>query len=234
MADIAAIYHWSDGDTITAARLNTTEGIVTTVNADFFQKNKASQTITVAFTVSAAVTISSGGIAVTGNSTITGTLTALTGITSSGTAALGTVTASATITAGTGLTVTAGGATITAGNLTMSGGQAIAYRTDGGNAGASQTIDFDVSQIRRLKLNAANCTITLSNGRTGATYYVELMQDATGSRTVTWPATVDWGTGGAPTLTTTASRKDMFGFYYNGFKYVGSVLALGLNDGDTG
>jgi len=36
-----------------------------------------------------------------------------------------------------------------------------------------------------------------------------LVQDATGSRTVTWPSSVDWGSLGAPTLTTTASKADV-------------------------
>lgn len=47
-----------------------------------------------------------------------------------------------------------------------------------------------------------------------------LVQDATGSRTVTWPASVDWGTTGAPTLTTTASKADV-------------VTLMSLNGGRT-
>ena len=39
-----------------------------------------------------------------------------------------------------------------------------------------------------------------------------LQQDGTGSRTCTWPSTVDWGTTGAPTLTTTASKVDVVTF----------------------
>jgi len=38
-----------------------------------------------------------------------------------------------------------------------------------------------------------------------------LHQDATGSRTVTWPGSVKWS-GGAPTLTTTASAVDILVF----------------------
>jgi hypothetical protein len=228
MADLTAIYHWTDGDTITAARLNTLETIVTGVNADFFQKNKASQTITVAFTASAAVTFSAGitvsasGIAVTGNSTITGTLTALTGITSSGTAAFATVTASATITAGTGLTVTAG-------NLTMSAGQAIGTRVDDGDSGTADTIDWNTGNLHRSRLTG-NCTFTFDNPATGASYVLEAVQDTVGSRLATWPAAVAWDSGTAPTLTTTASRKDVFGFLYNGVKYIGYIIALNVND----
>ncbi len=157
---------------------------------------------------SGGLTISAGGFTVTGNSSVTGTLTA-----------------SSTLTASNALTVTAG-------NLTMSGGQAIAKRVDGGASGTAKTIDFDTGNVHRLKLTG-NCTLTLSNGRTGASYVVELMQDATGSRTVTWPASVVWGSAGAPTLTTTASRKDVIILLYNGVKYIASVYEFGVNDGDT-
>lgn len=209
MADVSAIYHWTDGDTITAARLNTIEGIVTEVNANFFQLNKASQIISVAFSVSAAVTISSGGltvsangITVTGNSTITGTLTALTGITSSGTAAFATVTASAAITAGTGLTITTG-------NLVLSSGQAVLKRLDAGDSGTAKTLDWDSANWQKVRLTG-NCTFTLNNGRVGGMYYLELLQDGTGSRTITLPAGCKTGGNGAAiTLTTAASHKDL-------------------------
>ena len=154
------------------------------------------------------LTVTAGGATIGGNSTITGTL----GVS-------GLLTASAAL-------------TVTTGNLTMSAGQAIGKRVDGGNSGAAKTIDFDTGQIHRLKLTA-NCTLTLNNMRTGATYYLELMQDTTGSRTITMPASVVWGSAGAPTLTTTASRKDIIGLFYNGVKAVGFVVEFGINDGDT-
>src|SRR5205823_4505982 len=46
-----------------------------------------------------------------------------------------------------------------------------------------------------------------------------IYQDATGSRTVTWPTKVKWPGGTAPTLTTTASQADMFAFLWNGTNY---------------
>lgn len=41
-----------------------------------------------------------------------------------------------------------------------------------------------------------------------------LTQDGTGSRVVTWNAVYDFGTAGAPTLTTTAGKTDMIAFKY--------------------
>ena len=42
---------------------------------------------------------------------------------------------------------------------------------------------------------------------------IEIIQDAGASGfTVTWPTSVDWPAGAAPTLTATASAKDIFVF----------------------
>jgi hypothetical protein len=73
-------------------------------------------------TVTGGVTVSAGGITVTGNSTITGTLGALTGLTvaSGGLTVTGNSTITGTLGALTGLTVASGGITVT-GNSTITG-----------------------------------------------------------------------------------------------------------------
>jgi len=44
-------------------------------------------------------------------------------------------------------------------------------------------------------------------------FMLRLKQDTNGSRTVNWFSTIYWAEGGsAPTLTTTASKADLFGF----------------------
>ena len=62
-----------------------------------------------------------------------------------------------------------------------------------------------------------NTTFTFSNppaSGTAFSFSLELIQDASASGfTVTWPATVDWPAATAPTLTATASAKDVFVFY---------------------
>lgn len=40
---------------------------------------------------------------------------------------------------------------------------------------------------------------------------LDLIQDGTGSRTVTWFTTIKWAGGSAPTLTTTANKIDTVG-----------------------
>ena len=62
-----------------------------------------------------------------------------------------------------------------------------------------------------------NTTFTFSNPPTSGianTFSLEIIQDASASGfTVTWPASVDWPSATAPTLTATASAKDVFVFY---------------------
>jgi hypothetical protein len=61
-----------------------------------------------------------------------------------------------------------------------------------------------------------NTTFTFSNPPASGTAYsfsIEIIQDASASGfTVTWPASVDWPSATAPTLTATASAKDIFVF----------------------
>ena len=61
-----------------------------------------------------------------------------------------------------------------------------------------------------------NTTFTFSNppaSGTSYTFSIEIIQDASASGyTVTWPSSVDWPAATAPTLTATASAKDVFVF----------------------
>ena len=59
---------------------------------------------------------------------------------------------------------------------------------------------------------AGNRTLALTNPTKGQSVMLRVIQDATGSRTLSYPASVKWPGGTAPTLTTTASRTDWIGF----------------------
>jgi hypothetical protein len=81
-------------------------------------------------------------------------------------------------------------------------------------SGAAATVDLESGNVHNITLTA-NCTLTFSNppaSGTSGTFALFLNQDAVGSRTVTWPASVKWAGGTAPTLTTTASRTDILVF----------------------
>ena len=61
-----------------------------------------------------------------------------------------------------------------------------------------------------------NITLTFSNppatGKVG-NFTLKTKQDATGSRTITWPGSVDWAGGTAPTISTAANAVDFFTFH---------------------
>lgn len=77
--------------------------------------------------------------------------------------------------------------------------------------GATVTFDLDVSNRQRVTLGG-NRTLALSNDQDGDSFVILLQQDGTGSRTVTWWAGIKWQGGTVPTLTTTASKIDVFSF----------------------
>lgn len=79
------------------------------------------------------------------------------------------------------------------------------------NSSTAYTVSAPSHGESRLKLTlSANCTITLAGGTSGevCAVQVHLVQDATGSRTVTWPGNIDWGAVGAPALSTAATKTD--------------------------
>ena len=80
---------------------------------------------------------------------------------------------------------------------------------------ATVAIDWATGNIQRVTLAGAT-TFTFANGRDGGRLVLELTQDATGSRTVTLPASVHYGALiPSVTFSTAANKKDRLGFIYN-------------------
>ncbi len=77
--------------------------------------------------------------------------------------------------------------------------------------GATITFDKNVWDYHRVTLGG-NRILALNNILPWDKIVIDLIQDATGSRTVTWFNTIKWVWGTVPTLTTTASKIDTFGF----------------------
>ena len=94
------------------------------------------------------------------------------------------------------------------------------------SSGGALTVDWSAGVNQRIQLTA-NCTFTFTAPPPGSTLAVSLIQDATGSRTVTWPTSVKWGTGGSPpTLSTPPTNIDLVRFYFDGAQYVGIGVVL--------
>lgn len=101
---------------------------------------------------------------------------------------------------------------------------------DAGNSGAAITLNLTNGNVQKLTLTA-NCTIALTSPAAGAMRALTLLvfQDGTGSRTITWPASVKWGNAGAPVLTTTASKMDIVSLFTidGGTNWYGALGAKG-------
>lgn len=80
------------------------------------------------------------------------------------------------------------------------------------------TISWDVgsSPVAKVTLGGNRTLSAPTNGLTGQFISIAVIQDSTGSRTLTWNSAYEFTGDTAPTLTTTASKADVFVFRYNG------------------
>jgi hypothetical protein len=88
------------------------------------------------------------------------------------------------------------------------------------------TIDWALgsNQVAKVTL-AGNRTMNAATGNVeGATYVLEVIQDATGSRTLSWNAEFKWENDVAPTLASGASERTIIMFKDNGTNLYGSVF----------
>ena len=85
--------------------------------------------------------------------------------------------------------------------------------------------------------SGASAQVTLAGNRTmaaptnlraGGTYLLLIIQDGTGSRTITWNAVFKWAGGTAPVLSTAASSKDIISFWSDGTNLYGGGIIKAL------
>jgi len=123
-----------------------------------------------------------------------------------------------------------------AGAIPNSGGLATALAEAVNNIGntiASQSIDFNLGHLHIMTLAVANTSLTFTNlpvsGQSGS-ITLEIHQDATGNRLITWPAIVKWASGTAPALSSAASSIDIITLYTSdaGTTWYGFVSGLGM------
>ena len=97
-------------------------------------------------------------------------------------------------------------------------------------AAGTATLNLDGANVHVIQMPAGNITIALSAVSIGQVFIVEIVQDGVGSRLATWFTTIKWAEGGVPpTLTTTASKKDTFGFRCTGTgTYDGYVIGQNI------
>lgn len=86
------------------------------------------------------------------------------------------------------------------------------------SASTALTLDFSANGFSQaVPLTAASCTLTITPPKAITTWIsIRLIQDATGSRVVVWPASVK---GPAPTLSTAANASDLVLLFWNGTNF---------------
>lgn len=236
---------WAQGDLLYASAANTLAKLTKSASATRYLANTGSSNnpawdqINLANGVTGTLPAANGGTSVTGTptngqlligngtgytlATLTGTANQITVTNGAGTITLSTpqsiATASTPQFARLGLGTGAGATAV----ITTTG-QFNVGLFDDGSCGAADTVDWNSGMVHKSTLTAATCTYTFSNPISGTWYTLEVIQDGSGSRLVTWPGTVIWEGGSAPTLSTTPSQKDLCYFWYDGTSYIGRCI----------
>lgn len=190
--------------------------------------NSVSTPITAAQGGTGLVTITANGVMVgNGTGSITTVSPGTNGnvLTSNGTVWVSQAPAAATgnVTLG-NTTISLGGTASNVGNLTLLNTTVTDYTETPYTANSSTAITIALTngtfQIITL---TGNATITMPTATSGKSFILLLKQDGTGSRTVTW-STVKWPANTAPTITSTASKQDIYSFFADGTNWYGTTV----------
>jgi hypothetical protein len=91
--------------------------------------------------------------------------------------------------------------------------------------GVTIAIDWGNGATQYVTLGATGRTVTFANPVNGAVYRFIIIQDGSGSQTITtWP-TIKWAGGAAPTLSTTADYIDIVTLLYANSVYYADIAA---------
>jgi len=102
------------------------------------------------------------------------------------------------------------------------GAHSIGFTMQTATGDGTTTVDWKLGNHIDFTFGAFNEVFTFTAPTKPGVYTMSLKQDGTGSRTATFPATVKWAGGTAPTLTTTATTGyDIISFRFDGTNYYG-------------
>jgi hypothetical protein len=119
-------------------------------------------------------------------------------------------------------TIAASSTTSSVGNLTLANTTVTLYTESVvaiGNSGTSKTIDLTNGTVQTVTMTG-NCTFTMPTA-TGGRSFILIANTGAGSFTATFTS-VKWPNNSAPSLTTTASRWDIFTFVSDGTYWYGN------------
>jgi hypothetical protein len=103
------------------------------------------------------------------------------------------------------------------------GANSIGFTMQTATGTGATTINWKLGNKFKFTFGAQNNTFTFTAPTKPCSLTLMLIQDSVGSRLATWPASVKWPGGTAPTLTTTANAVDIISILYDGTNYFGSA-----------
>ncbi len=89
--------------------------------------------------------------------------------------------------------------------------------------GATINWDMNLGGVATITLGGNRTMAAPTNMKKGV-YILHVVQDGTGSRTITWNAVFKWQSAVAPVLTTTLNRRDVMSFICDGTNLYGSFM----------
>lgn len=216
---------------INSLTITTSTGTLTITNSKVIS---FSNTLTFAGTDSTTMTFPSTSATIartdaantfTGHQTIEGVTT--TGATGTGLLVFGTTPTLTTPVLGVATVTSLAAATNS--SISMLSGTYNTIQTYTPSGAGTATLDLSKGNIHHITMPAGNITIAISNGTAGQVFLVRILQDSSGSRTVTWFTTIKWPAATAPTLTTGANKADTVAFEVTGSNtYDGFVIGQNL------
>ena len=90
-------------------------------------------------------------------------------------------------------------------------------------AATSTSIDLSTGNVFTVNMGLNVTTLNVTNPVVG-TYLIKFVQDATGTRDVTFPVSWKWAGGAAPNLTNTPNKTDIVTLIYDGSIYYATIV----------
>ena len=105
------------------------------------------------------------------------------------------------------------------------GAHSIGFTQGAATGDGTTTIDWKTGNKFKFTFGAQNDIFTFTAPSNPCNLLLVILQDGEGSRTLTWPGTMKWIDGTAPTLSTGAGAIDIVSMYYDGTNYYGQIAA---------
>jgi hypothetical protein len=91
------------------------------------------------------------------------------------------------------------------------------------SSNTTTAMDLSAGNVITINMTGNITTLNINNPSIG-TYLIKFVQDATGSRTITFPSAWKWAGGITPLLTTTAYKLDIVTLIYDGTNYYATIV----------